>query len=82
MTDLEPQYIVSNKETFQRMLQNDEPAFVDPNLHNRSFAEAKLVDVIILCLTFDADTRIDVFELIRLLQEAVKENELHIKYLV
>ena len=60
------------------MLHDGETAFIDPRFRDRSFAESKLVDIIPLCWKYDPDDRIDIFELVRLLREAVKENEAHI----
>lgn len=52
--------------------------FIDPRFRDRSFGESKLVDIIPLCWAHDPADRIDIFEVIRLLREAVKENEAYL----
>lgn len=42
---------------------------------NRSFAERKLVELVEKCWEFDPNKRIDIFEVVRFLEEAIRENE-------
>jgi len=75
LTGLRPFYSQFSEKRFRRDLINGETAFIDPRFRDRSFAESKLVDIIPLCWKYDPNDRIDIFELVRLLREAVKENE-------
>ena len=78
LTGLKPHYHVSSNSKFERMLIDGETAFIDPRFQDRSFAEGKLAEIIPLCWAYDPDDRIDIFELIRLLRKALKENEQHL----
>lgn len=44
-----------------------------PTYTKRSFAEAKLVELLELCWEFDPSKRISIFEAVRFLRKAVKD---------
>ena len=48
--------------------------FIDPRYTNRSFAEAKLAEIIPRCWIYDAKQRIDIIHLVNFLRLAVQEN--------
>jgi hypothetical protein len=51
--------------------------FIDPRYEERSFAEAKLIEVMKRCWTYERRKRVDIFQLIDLLRVAVEENRHH-----
>mmetsp|Transcript_113949 Transcript_113949/g.170435 ORF Transcript_113949/g.170435 Transcript_113949/m.170435 type:complete len:135 (-) Transcript_113949:73-477(-) len=59
----------------QKKVKNGEIAYVDPRYKARSFAEKKLIEVMEQCWIFNPKDRIDIFEVVRLLREAVAENK-------
>lgn len=48
-------------------------AFVDPRYRKRSFIEGKLVDVMEQCWAYKPEDRIDIFEVVRQLEDAKAE---------
>ena len=54
---------------------NGELPYVDPRYKQRSFAESQLVEIMEKCWVYDAEKRIDIFEVVRLLRKAVAEND-------
>ena len=58
------------------MVMNGTIAYIDPRYRARSFAESKLVDIIPQCWTYDPRHRIDIFQLVNILRDAVEENKL------
>jgi serine/threonine protein kinase len=47
---------------------------IDTRFEKRSFAEKKLIDIMLLCWKFDASKRISIFDLVVALRQAVWEN--------
>ena len=58
----------------QKKLIGKELAYVDPRYAEKGFAESKLVEVMEKCWVYEPDKRIDIFEVVKLLREAVEEN--------
>lgn len=58
------------------MIKNGTTAYIDPRYQERSFAESKLVEIIPQCWTYDPRQRIDIFQLVNFLRNAVHENKL------
>ena len=56
-----------------------EIAFIHPDFKKRSFAEAKLSEIILLCWKYDPNKRPDIFQLVMMLEVAVSENKEHMK---
>ena len=48
--------------------------FVDPRYAERSYAEKKMVEIMEKCWEYNPTKRIDIFEVVRLLREAIAEN--------
>ena len=69
-----PFYEEKHDRDVQEKIKANVTAFIDPRYKDRSFAEAKLVDLIRLCWVSDPDQRIDIFQLAKLLRTAVKMN--------
>jgi hypothetical protein len=61
----------------QKMVMTGKTAFIDPRFKKRSFAESKLVEIIPLCWVYDPRKRIDIFQLVDFLREAVRENKVY-----
>jgi hypothetical protein len=51
-----------------------ELAYVDPRYEAKSYGESRLVDIMKRCWEYDPVKRIDIFEVVRLLREAIQEN--------
>ena len=49
-------------------------AYLDPRYMNRTFAEAKLMEIIPQCWIYNAQQRIDIITLVEYLRNAVREN--------
>lgn len=47
--------------------------FVDERYYNRSYAERKLVEIMLRCWVYDPDKRVDIFEVVEFLREAVEK---------
>jgi hypothetical protein len=67
----------STEEELQNKLKKGMTAFIDTRYKERSFAEAKLVEIIPLCWTYDPNQRIDIFQLVIILRKAVQENQIY-----
>jgi len=50
-------------------------SYIDPRYEARSYGEKKLVEIIRLCWEYDPDNRIDIFSIVKMLEEIVRENE-------
>ena len=60
----------------REMVKNGRTAYIDPRFNERSFAESKLVEIIPQCWTYNPRQRIDIFQLVNFLRNAVQENKL------
>lgn len=67
-------YENDDDEVVQKKLIGKELAYVDPRYAEKGFAESKLVEVMEKCWVYEPDKRIDIFEVVKLLREAVEEN--------
>ena len=63
----------------KKAVKNGEIEFIDPRFRERSFGERVLADLIPLCWKREPDERIDIFELVRQLREAVEEDKQRIE---
>jgi len=54
-----------------------EVPYIDERWRTRSYAEGKLVELIERCYAFKPDERIDIFDTVRFLRDAVEENTRH-----
>jgi hypothetical protein len=70
-----PFYQEQDDKSVQAKLKANQTAFIDPRYRNRSFGESKLVEIIERCWVFNPDKRIDIFELVQVLREVIKEND-------
>lgn len=68
-----PFYEMKEREV-KNLVKKGEVPYIDPRYKERSFAEAKLIDIMQRCWTYERRKRIDIFKLVSLLQDAVKEN--------
>ena len=50
-----------------------ETAFIDPRYRQRSKEEAKLVEIIEKCFLFEPEKRISIFDIVRMLEDAIDE---------
>lgn len=50
-------------------------AFIDDRYRNHSYGEGKLVELMELCWIEEPSERVDIFEAVRFLREAVEENK-------
>ena len=66
---------IKDDETVQEMVLAGKKPFIDPRYRERSFAERKLADIMELCWEYDTEKRTDSGTLVKLLREAVEENE-------
>lgn len=67
--------MIHSYDEIQERVQKGETAFIDPRWKAKSFAEGALARIIPLCWKFDPSERIDIFTLVQLLRQAVKEND-------
>lgn len=76
LTGLSPFYdtCYHTKEVQERVKKGDKP-YIDPRWRTNSFAEGKIVELIERCFEYDPEDRIDIFEAVRFLRDAVEENE-------
>lgn len=65
----------SNEQDVSNKVTKGLTAFIDPRYMNRTFAEAKLAEIIPQCWIYDAKQRIDIIQLVDALRNAVRENE-------
>lgn len=59
----------------QQKVKGGERAFIDDRWRNRSYGEGKLVELMERCWNEHPKDRVDIFEAVRYLREAVKENK-------
>lgn len=59
----------------QKQIIDGKQPYVDPRYAKRSFAESKLVEVMMRCWEYKPEQRIDIFEVIEILRLAVEENK-------
>lgn len=59
----------------QREVRHGNQPPIDPVYKTRSFAEAKLVELIYRCWEYYADDRADIFEMVHSLRQAIAEND-------
>lgn len=76
--EVKPFYMLS-LEKLKEAVMHGKTAFIDPRFQKRSFAESKLAEIIPLCWRYDPRQRIDIFQLVDLLRNAVEENKAHQK---
>lgn len=67
-----PFYDTAYSEVAKKVAAN-QTAFIDPRYKDRSFADAKLAEIIPMCWSYDPNDRIDIFRLVELLRTAVKK---------
>jgi hypothetical protein len=72
LTGLNPYYKELHQSEVKRLVRHGEKPFVDPRWRTRSHAERALVETMELCWEFNADDRIDVFEVVKRLQHALE----------
>ena len=60
---------------WQKKLIDRELPYVDSRYRNRTYAEGRLVDIMEQCWEYDPDERISIFQVVKLLREAVVENQ-------
>lgn len=65
------------KQVQKRVRRGDVP-FVYPEIGERSFAEKRLAEIMQHCLEYNADERIGITELVKMLQDAVVEYDSHL----
>jgi hypothetical protein len=59
----------------QKNVNAGERAFIDERYRTRSYAEGKLVELMERCWFDDPAERVDIFEAVRFLRAAVKQNK-------
>jgi serine/threonine protein kinase len=59
----------------QEKVKKGEKPYIDPRWRNNSFAEGRIVELIERCFEYKPEDRIDIFEAVRFLRDAVAENE-------
>jgi serine/threonine protein kinase len=74
LTGLSPFYTLKSKEAVEKVKRGEKP-YIDPRWRNHSFAEGKIVELIERCYPFKAEDRIDIFQTVQFLRDAVHENE-------
>eukprot|EP00521_Asterionellopsis_glacialis_P014410 CAMPEP_0195305116 /NCGR_PEP_ID=MMETSP0707-20130614/35702_1 /TAXON_ID=33640 /ORGANISM="Asterionellopsis glacialis, Strain CCMP134" /LENGTH=420 /DNA_ID=CAMNT_0040369143 /DNA_START=307 /DNA_END=1569 /DNA_ORIENTATION=- len=57
----------------KKIIDGDKP-YIDERYRARSSAEGKLVEIMEKCLEYDPDKRIDIFEVVKFLRRAIKDN--------
>ena len=82
MTGLWVFYDTDDDSVVQKKVINGTRAYIDPRWRTRSYIETKLVDVMEQCWAVNNDNkhstkkRIDIFQVVKLLRDIEKENEL------
>ena len=83
MTGLWVFYDTDDDSVVQKKVINGTRAYIDPRWRTRSYIETKLVDVMEQCWAGVVDDnnkkRIDIFQVVKLLRDIEKENELRKK---
>ena len=70
------QYDTDDDGVVQKKLIDGETAFIDPRYKERSFAEKKLIELVEKTWIYDPDERINMFDAVAFLKQAIKENEM------
>ena len=74
--------VTQDTKEIQEKIKGHETSLIDPRFKERSFAERTLAEIIPMCWEYEPDDRVDIFELLRLLRQAVKENQRHTKHIL
>ena len=76
LTGLKPHHEIMDrsKVLYKKTARGGTP-YLDPRYAERSYGDKKLLDIIPLCWVYDPKKRITVFELVKILQQAVREND-------
>ena len=53
--------------------------YIHPNYYNHSYAESKLIPIILQCYIYDPNKRIDIYQLVFQLRMAIIANEEYLK---
>ena len=64
-----------SEDKLQEMVMDGKTAYIDPRYKKRSFSESKLVEIIPQCWIYNPRRRIDIFQLVNFLRNAVEENK-------
>lgn len=59
----------------EKVTKGHQRAFIDDRYRNHSYGEGKLVELMEQCWKEDPSERVDIFEAVRFLREAVEENK-------
>jgi hypothetical protein len=70
-------YEECDEANLQRRVVDGEWPYIDERWLHHSFAEARLVEIMQQCWTYEAENRIDIGTLVQLLRNAVQENRQH-----
>ena len=68
-------YDNDDSEDVQDKLIDGKLAFIDDRYRHRSYAESQLVEIMEKCWIYDPSERIDIFEIVRRLRDAVRKNK-------
>ena len=60
------------------LINNQTLAYVDERYRKRSYGERRLVEVMERCWVYDPEKRADIFEVVAMLRDAVRENALRL----
>jgi hypothetical protein len=71
--------IMHNYKKLTKLKQKGETPYIDERLKHRSFAENKMIEIMLLCWEFDASKRISIFDLVVALRQAAVENKIQEK---
>lgn len=74
LTGLWPFYESDDDKVVQEKVTEGQRAFCDDRYRNHSYGEGKLVELLEKCWIEKPSERVDIFEAVRFLQEAVEEN--------
>lgn len=77
LTGVYPFYDTLETKEVQKKVKAGEVPYIDERWRTRSYAEGKLVELIERCYAFKPDERIDIFDTVRFLRDAVEENTRH-----
>jgi len=78
LTGLWPFYDTNSNDEVQEKIRNGELPFVDPRFQQQSYGEKKLVEILQRCWIYDPSKRADIFEIVQLLQDTLRNIENHI----
>ena len=72
LTGVKPHHeIMYRWRVLAKTIKEGKTPYIDPRFQNRSLAETKLVDIMKMCWEFDPSKRINGFDLVAILREAV-----------